>query len=106
VHTAAWKRALVQAVQSVRDVLCKACGSLLMAFKRKLMRKKWYAFEVFIALRVICYIMADVRQAPCLLRRVVVVVVVIACVRCKREQTHSDKYLAKGMMVVSDPLFD
>jgi len=35
--------------------------------------------------------MADVKQAPCLLRRVVVVVVVVACVRCKREQTHSDK---------------
>jgi hypothetical protein len=78
-----------------------------MAFKRKLIRKEWYAFEVFIALRVICYIMADVKQAPCLLRRVVVVVmVVVACVRCKREQTHSDKYSAKGKMVVSDPLFD
>ena len=67
----------MQAVQSVRDVLCKACGSLLMALKRKLIRKEWYTFEVFIALRVICYIMADVKQAPCLLRRGGVVMVVL-----------------------------
>jgi len=51
--------------------------------------------------------MADVKQAPCLLRRVVVVVmVVVACVRCNCEQIHSDRYSGKGKMVVSDPLFD
>ena len=96
----------MQAVQSIRDVLCKACESLLMTFKRTLIRKEWYAFEVFIALRVICYITADVKKAPCLLRRGVVVVVVVACVHCKREQTHSHKYSATGKLVVSDPLFD